>query len=651
MHPLRVKLRGAGNSTTVPQRLTRANFFKKFVRVKSDTPLYIFPSRRHMEQVQYDRQAERLSLQWAAETGPASYQDRLVGIQRDIASFQNEQLDPEAYWSGSYELGIDSHGNSALVTSEIAIPGRVHRSDSHAMVDSMAGNAVYVAGQIEQGNMLHEAWDTAREQLKQFRAIQDEVLKLQDGESFLGFTMNGVTTRDGVALMHVTRHANIFSYETRLVGGLSEGAAYDLLEKFTSNNAMHISLKENTDNPLYTAIKGQIQIDLKNQQQIFKIVQDVLDERNELKTDVMNIGSCRTKVVRETEESVNFKKINPLIVQQRQQYALWLMQKKRIIEVSDVYTSDKMSSQQHIVNAPVRSGILFDSTIKSKQKVKKIEEVSKKIYETKFLKDNKVIRDIIYPEFSQVIVSEVIIQNKPQQKIEVVQREKVFENTQSEHAVKHAQVEMPMATFVMKSDHRPLPQYIEKALVITIPAVKQLHVEQKVQADDIVGEYQTTSVYKFKKVEQHNVKQLEIPEEIDIQQINKSVAETDALVEVDEIHIQDMHVLVDKLTKQIHQKEVKGNVKKLVWMESNDLKELLPVEELEITQDSAKTMHNLLHFLRKIIRVYAGDDVIRERVISRIASDKQSNELEELEEYLAFLQSRQFRGSLFALVN
>lgn len=500
--------------------------------------------------------------------------------------------------------------------------------------------------------MPHDAWDTAREQLKQFRSVQDEVLKLEDGESFLGFAMNGATTRDGIALMHITRNENIFSYETRLVGGLSEGAAHDVLLKFTSNTASHISLKENTENPLFQAVKGQIQIDLKNQQQITDMVQDVLDARNEINIDTISSGMCRSK---EVPVETNLKKIernDSFFIKKRQEYAFGLIQKKHIDDVPYAYTqSNRNSIRRDSTVIPVRSGALFDNGKKLKQNTQTTEEISKKIYETEYLINNQEVRKIIYPEFSQVIVTDVTTQNKPQQKTEVIEIEKVFKSVKPERSVKHVQVEMPVATFVVPSEYQTVPCFVEKALVITVPAVKQLYVEQKAQTGIIVGEYQTISERRFKKIEQNIVKQPGISEEQDIQQIEKSFAETDRLIEVDQINIQDLHTFIRTFENEVKHGNVQGEVKKLVWMELNDQAEFIPVEELEIAQDSVKIIHTLLHFLRKIIRVYSGDDVIRERVIQRIASDKQTDTLEELEEYLALLQSRQFYGHMFALVN
>jgi len=602
----------------------------------------------------YDKIAEKLSLQWAAETGPSSYQDRLEGIQRDVESFQNELTNPFAYWSGFYELGVDSHSKPALVTSEIAIPGRVHRNDSHAMVDSMAGNAVYVLDQIGKGNMEHDAWDTSREQLKQFRAVQEAALALSDGESLLGYAMNGATTRDGIALMQITRQDTVFQFETRLIGGLSDGAAQDILEKFISNTSARVALKDGTENPLYVGVQGKIQIDLKNQQKIIDIVQDVLDARGETKTQTVSSGMCRSKEALPDTENKKIKQNDSFFIKKQHEYAIGLMQQKRIDTVPYAYIQpDIYHNQQHTLEIEDRSGVLFDSTKIPKKNVPSIEEVSKKISETEYLIRNHAMREIIYPEFPQFKTTDVEIQTTPQKKTEVVEIEKVFENPKLERFVHHAQIEMPITTFLVKSESKTLPLFLEKALTITTSVHKQLYVEKIAHTEVVNSEQAAVYIHQYKEMEQEIVRQPEISEEIAIQHVENTQSEVDVLVEVDQVSIQDIHVFIERFASQVKQGAIKGEVKKLVWMESigQTQTELVPVEEMEIDKDTTKTVHNLLHFLRKIVRVYAGDDVIRERGIRRITSDNPQSEFEELEEYIHVLQASRFHGHMFAMVS
>lgn len=610
-----------------------------------------------LEQVQsYDKNAERLSLQWAAETGPSSYQHRLDGIQRDIISFQNEQTNEYAYWSGTYELGVDGHGKPALVTSEIAIPGRVHRTDSHAMVDSMAGNAVYVLDQIEKGNMPHEAWDTALEQLKQFRAVQEAVLTLQDGESLLGFAMNGQTTRDGIALMQITRQQNIFQYETRLIGGLSEGAAQDILKRYTSETAKQIFINEKTENPLYTAVKGKISIDLKKQKDTVAVIQDVLDARKETLTALVSTGTCRSKEVQPELDNKTIKQYDSFFIKKQHEYAIGFMQKKRIDDVPYAYIRpDIHGNQQHTSQMSDRSGVIFENTIKSKQRIQPIEEVSvsKKLSETEYLIHNHAMREMIYPEFSQVAVTDAGVKQIQRQKKEAMVIGQDSQNKTKENVIRQSQIEMPIATFLVKSESQTPPIYLEKALTITVSVHKQLHGEKIAHTEVGVGKRAAVHIHQDKKMEQEIVHQPEVSEEIPTKYVENAKKEEDVLVEVDQVSIQDVHVFIDRFADQVKQGAIKGEVKKIVWTESIDQTqtELVPVEEMEIDKDTTKTVHNLLHFLRKIIRVYAGHDSIRERRIQKIASDNFQDEYEELEAYIHVLQATRFRGHMFAMVS
>ena len=90
---------------------------------------------------------------------------------------------------------------------------------------------------------------------------------------------------------------------------------------------------------------------------------------------------------------------------------------------------------------------------------------------------------------------------------------------------------------------------------------------------------------------------------------------------------------------------------RLVWMESNSRTEFVPVEEVEIAQDSTRTLQNLLHFLRKVVRKYCGEDSIRPRRIQKIVSDKWDDEIEEIEEYLTLLKTRRMYNHLFAVAH
>ncbi|EKD67133.1 MAG: hypothetical protein ACD_48C00585G0003 [uncultured bacterium] len=185
---------------------------------------------------------------------------------------------------------------------------------------------------------------------------------------------------------------------------------------------------------------------------------------------------------------------------------------------------------------------------------------------------------------------------------------------------------LPLTTFVTMSDVQTIPTYKEKAIKLSLTAIKPKYVEQVIQ-EPIV---ESVSV----------VVQPMLEEEIDV------------MYKVDQVVIQDLQIVTEIVGKQI----VRGEsplctVKKILWMESNDQDKLVPVEEVEIAQDSTHTLQNLLHFLRKVVHKYCGEDSIRPRKIQQMVSDKWNDEIGEIEEYLTILKTRRMYNHLFAVVN
>ncbi len=599
-----------------------------------------------MEQEQllnYDQRAAQIGLQQAAEVGPHAYQARLTGINRDKQSAQNELDNPtDAYWSGEYHTGVDGHGNAALVTPELGmIPGRVHRENSNAMSDSTVRNVAYTFDRIQEGILPHSSWRAAIEQVRQFRAVQQEAMTLQDNESLLGFVMNGLTTEDGIALMRMTRHGNTISYETRLVGGMSEGAAKDLLDRFSSKDAERVSLREGKNSPLYSVIRGNISVDLKNKKQIAAIVQDVLDTRHETKSQTVSLGTCRTVAV--NEEKV-FKKpiaIKPIAIkQQKQEYAIKQKHNNPFddLPLAPPYIhTEKQPSQKQIWDVSVRPWIIFDTPSKkevpvfsepSEKKKQKINKpvIDQRIHEEKI--PEEVTRDITMTEQSLVTQPTIVFQKEP----DFVLREEK-QQTQEKHVVQIQRV-LPITTFIIMTDVQTVRTYEEKAIVISLAAIKPTYREQTIQEDIMVAEH--------------------IPINVEHQQAQQDVvmqSKTDSSFEVDQLIIQDISTMTATLEKQLARGELANAVTKLLWMELNDQNEFVPVEEVEISQDATHTRHNLLHFLRKVVQKYVGDDVIRQRVVQRITSDKWDNEIEEIAEYLTILKTQRLYNHLFAVVN
>ena len=110
--------------------------------------------------------------------------------------------------------------------------------------------------------------------------------------------------------------------------------------------------------------------------------------------------------------------------------------------------------------------------------------------------------------------------------------------------------------------------------------------------------------------------------------------------------VQEESYEAEKLPKDVKK------VRKLCWIlpltKDTEQPEML---EVEMPKDQNQRLYNLLHFLRKIVRISSGNDVIRERMIQRIATDNPMNESEELEEYIRVLRASRFHGHMFAMVS
>jgi hypothetical protein len=77
-------------------------------------------------------------------------------------------------------------------------------------------------------------------------------------------------------------------------------------------------------------------------------------------------------------------------------------------------------------------------------------------------------------------------------------------------------------------------------------------------------------------------------------------------------------------------------------------------EKTEITQSTNQRMQALLHFLRKLVRKYCGEDKIRQRTIQHIHADKtpmNESMIEEISEYVSLLKAKINYGRLFATLH
>jgi len=202
---------------------------------------------------------------------------------------------------------------------------------------------------------------------------------------------------------------------------------------------------------------------------------------------------------------------------------------------------------------------------------------------------------------------------------------------------------LPLTTFITMTVVQTVFKYEEKAIAVSIVANHRKHKERTMQQYIPATDQVPAMVYQQKEEEQDMVTQQRIQERI----------KEEAVYKVDQLSIQGVNELTEKLGKQIvHGESPFCTVKKLLWMIPHDHSEkLVPVEEVEIAQDSTRTLQNLLHFLRKVVRKYIGEDSIRPRVVQRIASDKWDNEIEEIAEYLTILKTQWMYRHLFAVVN
>lgn len=201
---------------------------------------------------------------------------------------------------------------------------------------------------------------------------------------------------------------------------------------------------------------------------------------------------------------------------------------------------------------------------------------------------------------------------------------------------------LPVATFVTKVDIQAVPTYNEKVIAISIPVHHQKYIEQTAQQYISVEDHVTVVVQP--QIKDHRGVVLQ-------QMMQEETWRNDVVYEVDQLMIADMQTVTESIGKQIQRGESVKVVTKLVWMMKNDQFEFVPVEEVEIAQDSTRTLQNLLHFLRKVVRKYCGEDSIRQRIIQQIASDKWDDEIGEIAEYLTILKAQWMYRHLFAVVN
>lgn len=224
-----------------------------------------------------------------------------------------------------------------------------------------------------------------------------------------------------------------------------------------------------------------------------------------------------------------------------------------------------------------------------------------------------------------------------------VQRE---EKEEFQHEIsKPPPIMLPLATCMTMFDEEAIPVYEQIIVLSMIPDSRQEQREAMLSQYSSVADSPSTVVF-------HDIQQKEEGQEVVEEKVQETTKEK-TVYEVDEVLIQDVYTVTKTVGEQIaHGESPFCTVKKLLWMIQRDHdEELVPIEEVEITQNPNRTIQNLLHFLRKVVQKYVGDDVIRKRIVQRIASDKWDNEVGEIEEYLIFLKTHRMYNHLFAVVN
>ncbi len=277
------------------------------------------------------------------------------------------------------------------------------------------------------------------------------------------------------------------------------------------------------------------------------------------------------------------------------------------------------SGQKKILDTSVRPWIIFDHPKISEETIWRSKNSSQKEFhssgqhyvvqaETQ-IRQEAVCAEVkpAVSELSFIAQETVVFQRDAHTAIEHTSADSAIQGEKQQELVAQTHRVLPIAKFITE----------EKCIAVALVLHKQTQVEQTTQQYIPVVDHAPPVVY-----------------------------------EVDNLMIADMQTVTESIGKQMKRGESDTVVTKLVWMmpQDND-EELVPVEEVEIAQNPNHTIQNLLHFLRKVVRKYCGEDSIRQRVVQRIASDKWDDEIGEIEEYLTILKSQRMYNRLFAVVN
>ncbi|MFZ2025481.1 MAG: hypothetical protein WAV51_04310 [Microgenomates group bacterium] len=128
----------------------------------------------------------------------------------------------------------------------------------------------------------------------------------------------------------------------------------------------------------------------------------------------------------------------------------------------------------------------------------------------------------------------------------------------------------------------------------------------------------------------------------------------ESVVEIEPAEVYQLFANPVKEEVQTQEKAPKDakKVRKLCWIlpltEATERPEMF---EVEMPKDQNQRIHNLLHFLRKVIKQQFGTDTILHRQMQVIQTDVREENLEEIEYYLSLLERKHMRRHMYAMVS
>lgn len=186
--------------------------------------------------------------------GVGALPGRMVGLLKDTKSFYYDEPHVGIMDFG-YKVGKGRRGKTALVTGD----GQLGKNFS------MYESTLRYASKILSGE-LDGNFREAIEQAKQWKKVEEEILKLKDGESFAFLTPKRKNTEDGVAFTTVKRHGDGFEMTSRLLpSNIDNEAAMKLFKDLVKDKGELVLMGKNKGdlNALLVGIKG-VEVDVRS---------------------------------------------------------------------------------------------------------------------------------------------------------------------------------------------------------------------------------------------------------------------------------------------------------------------------------------------------------------------------------------------------